>query len=143
MVGAVGRVSHVNEDNPEKLYIEFIDETIYGWFFRGKPLPSAWMEHNEPAQLNSNQKLIDVVTKITKKFFKTVDRGDLQTIKLLHYHHRIDIGGARNANGMTALQLACEKGYKEVINWLIEEAKVGIDVIGTRDFRAIHYAVRR
>lgn len=145
-VGAIARVTHVCEINPNtRVHVQFNDENLYNWVSSNFPLPSEWMEayHPDPATpaLISDQ-VTELVSKGIDLFFHAVDGGDLETIKKLHQHYRIEFD-AWKRGGRTALQVACEKNQKELAEWLINEAKVGLNVAGIQGFRAIHYAVQR
>ncbi len=93
-------------------------------------------------QPSPKEDFADCIAKLAGLFFKFLGNGDLQSVKELHKHHRIDLD-ALNCDGMTALQVASVKGHTEVVQWLITEVKVSVNTAGTNGFRAIHYAVQR
>jgi len=73
-------------------------------------------------------------------FFTAVEEGDLRNAKLLHDRHGVD-AKARNTDGKTALHLATQRGYKELIDWLLNEAHVDVDQTDLKGYRAIHFAI--
>lgn len=94
----------------------------------------------EPANPALKQVVAEWVSKGMDLFFNAVYEGDLETIKMLHNQHKIEYGARSKAEGMTALQLACEKGYTQLVQWLIDVAEVDLY---EPDKSAIHYAVER
>jgi len=144
VIGAIGRVTHIDEKDPDRLYVQFNDESLYKWVSRRILLPSVWMEDYAPEQPRPTLKeqVTGLVSKGIDLFFHAVDEGDLDTIKELRKHYRVDFD-AWKRDGKTALQLACEKNHKDLVEWFINEAKVGLDVNGIQGFRAIHYAAHR
>ena len=144
MTGAICRVTHIDEENPDKLFVLFNDESHYKWVSRHFPLPSDWMEEYTPESARSalKEQVTELAAKGIDLFFQAVDEGDLDTVKELHKYYRIDFD-AWKRDGKTALQLACEKNHKDLVEWFINEAQVGLDVNGIQCFRAIHYAVQR
>jgi len=100
------------------------------------------MELNEPAELTLEQQILDGVSKAAILFFKAVQEGNLTVVKIHHNHHEFNYNDRINSDGMTALQIACEKGYKNLVEWLIDEAKVDLDLASEKGFRAVHYAVK-
>lgn len=142
MKRAVGRVSHVSEENPAKVFVEFIGSASFKVMFLVTPLPSAWMECCEPVRPDPEAEIMECAAKVASLLFKAVDEGDLRLLKIYNKHSFINFD-ARNVDGITALQKACEKGHKEIVKWLIDEAKVDLNLAGEGGFRAIHYAVQR
>jgi len=144
---AIGRVTLVGEIDPDKLFVQFNDASLYKWVSRSTPFPSEWMEalNIKPNGLlypTPKEEVSNLVSKGIDLFFQAIDEGDLGAIKELHKRFSIDFD-ARNRDGMTALQVACEKNYKALARWLVSEAKVSLDLGGIQDFRAIHSAVQR
>lgn len=134
----------MNEDDPDRLYVHFDCDEIYHWLSKNEALPSGWMELVESVTEPAVEKtLAELIEKMVSLFFNAIDRGDLRTAKLLHLHHTV-VTGARNADGKTALQIACLKGYNEIVKWLIDEVKVDVEKPSSKTgFRPIHYAVHR
>ena len=118
-------------------------------FFGASPLSSTWMEpYCDPTKtaVQHEEYLTECTTKIDSlitSFFNAVDRGDLQLMKMLYTKLRIDLDALWNRRGMSALQVACERGYKNVVNWLIDIIKVDLNASDAEGLRAIHYAVER
>lgn len=142
MKGAVGRVSHVSEENSSKVFVDFVGTGSFKVNFLVTPLPSAWMERCEPVQPDPEAELMECAAKVASLLFKAVDEGNIQLLKIYNKHSFINFD-ARNVDGITALQKACEKGHKDIVKWLIVEAKVDFNLAGEGGFRAIHYAVQR
>ena len=141
MEGAVGRVTGVDEQDPEKLYIHFDNENIYKWLYKGNPLPSKWMELFDVAQPAFDRELVELAAKQMVLFFNAVKRGDLRTVKLLHKRHGVDIDVLDEVTTNTALQIASREGFKDLVEWLLEEAQAELEKPGYNDFRALHIAV--
>lgn len=145
MIGAIGRVTNINEDDADQLYVHFNDiGELSRLFYGAAPLSSAWMElyHQPIQQFSPEEELAECAVKVAALFFKFIESGDLQNAKTLHEHHKID-HDALNGDEMTALQVASNKGYTEVVQWLIGVVKVSVNAAGINGFRAIHYAVQR
>jgi hypothetical protein len=143
LIGASGRISHISEENPAQYYVNFDTDGIHKAVFLARPLPSAWMELNQPPKLTLEQEILDGVSKTAPLFIKAVQEGNLPAVKLLHNHHKFNYNARINSNGMTALQIACEKGYKDLVEWLLNEANVDLDKAAEKGFRAVHYAVQK
>lgn len=140
----IGRITEVNENDSGRLYVHFDGDEIYHWLSKNEALPSGWMELVESVTEPAIEKaLAELIEKAISLFFNAIDRGDLRTAKLLHLHHTV-VTDARNAEGKTALQIACLKGYKDMARWLIDEVKVDVEKPSSKTgFRPIHYAVHR
>jgi len=142
MIGAIGRVTKVDEDNPTKLYIHFDDVEIYQWLSKVKPLPSGWMELFGSTEPAAQKELNEWVEKGLILFFDAIKRGDLRAAKSVHMHHSA-VADARNEDGKTALHLACWNGYVDVVKWLLDEVKVNIEEEDEDGYLPIHYAVEK
>ena len=81
-----------------------------------------------------------LASKLVALFFTAVEEGDLRNAKLLHDRHGVD-AEARNPDGKTALHLATQRGYKELIDWLLNEAHVDVDQTDLKGYRATHFAI--
>lgn len=141
MEGAVGRVTGVDEQNPEKLYIQFDNDQIYKWLYKGNPLPSKWMELFDVAQPAFDRELVELAAKQMALFFNAVKRGDLRTLKLLHKRHGVDVDALDEGTKNTALQLASKAGFKDLVEWLLDEAQAELEKPGFNGCRALHCAV--
>lgn len=142
LIGAIGRVAEVNENDPSRLYVKFDDNEIYRWLSKRIALPSAWMKPFGMADLAVEKEIAASIKKTVSLFFNAVDRGDLSNAKIFHLHHTI-VADARNANGESALHVACIKGHKDIVEWLIDDVKVDIEKSSKIGHRPIHYAVRQ
>jgi len=137
---AVGRVVEIHPEDPLKVYVKFDNDEIHHWLPKSIHFSSSWLEKYETNHSDLEAELVEVVLKNVALFFKAVDRGDLRIAKLLHIRHGVDVD-TLNTDGETALQLASEKGHKEIVKWLLNETKVDIEKSNLNGFRAIHYAV--
>lgn len=142
MEGSIGRVTGIDPIDPDKHYILFDDDDIYQWLPKVKSLPSSWMESYETAQPLLDEDLVDWVAKGSILLFNAVDRGDLRIVKLLVLRHGLDVN-ARNADGMTPLQVACKEGYIEVVQWLLDSAGADMEAADSNGFRAIHHSLNK
>ena len=141
MEGTLGRVTRVSELDPEKLFIQFDNDQINKWLYKGNPLPSKWMELFETAQPSLDKELVELAAKQAALFFKAVKRGDLRTVKILHKRHGVDVDALDETSSYTALQLACQEGYKDIIQWLLDEAQADLEKPGCDGWRALNCAV--
>lgn len=134
----------MNEDDPGRLYVHFDCVEIYQWLSKNEALPSEWMELVESITEPAVEKaLAELIEKMVSLFFNAIDRGDLRTAKLLHLHNTV-VSDTRNADGKTALHIACLKGYKDMVKWLINDVVVDVEKPSSKTgFRPIHYAVHR
>ena len=101
------------------------------------------MELIQLAKPTLEQEILDGISKAAPLLLKAIQEGDLAAVKLLHNHHKFNYNARINSDGMTALQISCEKGYKNLVEWLIDEAKVDLDLAAEKGFRAVHYAVQK
>ena len=142
MKGVIGQVTGIDEEDPSgKLFIEFDDSEIYDWLPKSAPLPSAWMDLYETALPSYSKELQELASKEVTLFFQAADGGDLRTAKLLHCRHGVNADEARKPDGKTALHLASLKGHYDLVQWLLEKAKVNVNKPDNRGYSAIHYAV--
>lgn len=136
MKGAIGHVTGVNRKDPSgNLLVQFDDSETYDWL-----LPSAWMEPFQSPNPSIDKERLELASKQVALFFRAVEVGDLRNAKLIHDHHGVD-ADVRNPEGKTALHLASKKGYQELIEWLLNEAKVDVDQPDSKGNRAIHFAI--
>ena len=138
---AVGRVIEIHPEDPIKVYVQFDNDEIHNWLPKSMPFSSTWLEKYETNLPDLEAELVEVVSKNVTLFFKAVDRGDLRIAKLLHIWHGVDVD-TLNADGKTALHLACENGHKDIVKWLLNDTKVDIEKPSFNGLRAIHYAVK-
>ena len=73
-------------------------------------------------------------------FFRAVISGHLKIAKVLHNHRGVDTS-TQNWEGKTALHIACEKGHKDLVEWLLDQVGVNLEQRDIEGNRAIHYAV--
>ena len=132
-------MSEISNEDPSKLIVLFDDAGIYEWFSKREALPSGWIEHFGSTDFACEKEIAEAIEKIVSVFMNAVGRGDLRAAKLLHLHHTI-VADARNANGESALHVACTHGYKDIVEWLIDEVKVDLEKSSKIGHRPIHYA---
>jgi len=98
------------------------------------------MEPFQSPNPSIDKERLDLGAKLVALFFRAVGEGDLRNAKLIHERHGVD-AEARNPEGKTALHLATQKGYIELIDWLLDEAKVDVNQPNSKGYRAIHFAI--
>ncbi len=101
------------------------------------------MPKTQPAVKDDMVECTAKIRSLITLFFNAVYKGDLKIVQKLHKHLRMDLDNFSSDEGMTALQIACDRGHENVAEWLIYEAKADLnapDMIN--DSRAIHYAVK-
>ena len=135
-------MSGIVESDPEMLYIQLDDDKFFKWLPNDEFLPSRWMEPFETQQPSVEEEIVELIAKAVALFINAVNRGDLRVAKLLYNRSGVDVD-ARNADGRTALHVACQQGYKEIVDWLLDEAGADLEVTDKEGFRAIHHAVIR
>ena len=135
-------MSGIVESDPEMLYIQLDDDKFYKWLPKDEYLSSKWMEPFEILQPSVEEELVELISKGVALFINAVNRGDLRFAKLLLNRAGVDVN-ARNADGRTALHVACQQGHKEIIQWLLDVAKADLEVADNTGLRAIHHAVIR
>jgi len=140
--GSVGRVIGIDERDPSgKVFIRFDDAEIHQWLPTGVPLPSSWMDPYQSAHPAIDRELLELYSLELALFFKVVSEGDLRTAKLLYNRQPgVDVE-ARNPDGKTALHVASRKGHTNLVEWLLNEAKVDANKPDAKVYRAIHHAV--
>lgn len=142
MKGSVGRVIGIDGRDPSgKVFIRFDDPEIHQWLPTDVPLPSAWMDSFQSAHPAIDRELLELFSLESSLFFKAVSEGDLRTAKLL-YNRQLGVDAeARNSGGRTALHVASRKGHTDLVEWLLNEAKVDVNKSDVKGYRAIHHAV--
>ncbi len=86
--------------------------------------------------------LAEVDFKLAARFFDSVSKGDLFVAQLLHTRYGVELN-ARNAKGQNALHIACEKGYRDIVQWLLNQVHKGLEKVDNLGFCTIHHAVAR
>ncbi len=142
MIGSVGRVVKIDQRDPaNNVFVRFDDAEIHQWLPSNVSLPSAWMDPFYTAHSALNRELLDLFSWEFALFFKAVNEGDLRTAKIL-YNRQLGVDvETRNSDGKTVLHIASRKGHTDLVEWLVEEAKVDVDKPDLKGFRAIHLAI--
>jgi len=140
--GAIGRVTGFSSKNPDELFIQFDNYKIYDWMGRYSSVPSSWLEPYETIQPAVDEELVELDLKAVKLFIKAVYSGDLRTAKILHTRYGIDLDG-RNAEGQTALHIACHEGHTDIVRWLLDHVAIDLEKSDNLNQREIHHAVAR
>lgn len=131
-----------NLENPEELFIQFDDHTIYNWLGRFSSLSSSYLEAYQTVQPIVDQELAELDAKALELFIKAVYSGDLRTAKILYNRNGINLEG-RNADGQTALHVAIQQGHQEIVQWLLDTVGVDLEKSDNLNRREIHHAVTR
>ncbi len=77
-------------------------------------------------------------------FLKAVENGDLRGAQLLFEKgSKFIADAARNADERTALHVACVKGHKDIVQWLLDAVKMDLEKEDRNGFRAVHDAIQR
>ena len=100
------------------------------------------MDVIQPVNPDIEKERLNLASKLVALFFTAVEEGDLRSARLLRDRHGVD-AEARNPEGKTALHLATQRGYKELIDWLLDAALVDVDQPDLKGYQAIHFAIIR
>lgn len=125
-----------------KVVVQFDNDRVYNWFDRSRSLPVGWIEEFQSIRPAFNKEIDAWIAKGSDLFLKAVEIGDLRSAQLL-FKDRLVADAARNAIGKTALHVACIMGRKDVVLWLLDEAKMDLEKPDNSGFRAIHHAVQQ
>ena len=140
--GAVGRVTAIDIENPEKIYVLFDEDHIYHWLDKAKSLPSWWFEKHRTIQPAFDQEIETWIAKGSELFLKAVEIGDLRSAQLLFKKDKSVADAARNADGKDALHIGCTLGYKDLVRWLVDVVMMDVDKPGHDGLRPIHHTVK-
>jgi len=120
--------------------IQLDNHKIYEWMGKESYLPSSWLEHYETVQPIIDEQIVELELKVVNLFYDAVYAGGLRSIQLLYANYKMDLN-RRNADGQTALHLACREGHQDVVRWLTDQKEVDIEMEDNLGYRAIHHAV--
>ena len=90
-----------------------------------------------------DEELAELDAKVSNLFFDAVSMGDFRKAQLLHTRHGVDLNARRNADGQTALHIACHQGYQDIARFLFDNSSKLSDRADNLGYRPIHYAVLR
>jgi len=97
-------------------------ETVVGGHYSPECLPivnDESIEKEQSIQPGLDEEITSWIEKGSTLFFKTVEIGDLKSAQLLFKNDKV-VANARNADGKTALHVACIMGHKNIVEWLID-----------------------
>ena len=80
------------------------------------------------------------VERISYKLRKAVDNGDLQKLISIINLHKVNVN-SYSFCGMSAVQLACRDGQKEIVQWLLDQPETDLEKMGPAGHHAIYHAV--
>lgn len=90
-----------------------------------------------------DEELAELDAKVANLFFDAVFIGDFRKAQLFYDRHGVDLNVRRNADGQTALHIACNQGYQDIVRWLLNNGSKLSDKVDNMGYRPIHYAVLR
>ena len=140
--GLIGRISGIDENDADKLLVQFDNDQIYRWLDKSYPLPSGWMEPFKTSHPEQDEELAELIEKEQALFFRAVEKGNLRVAKLLYSRHSVDVD-AQNSLGTTSLHIACKYGFVDMVEWLIDEAQADTEKAIDSGHRAIHFAANK
>lgn len=129
--------------DPDKVLVQFDRDEIYNWLDKDKSLPSMWMKEFQTIQLSFDKEVDAWIEKGSDLFLKAIDIGDLKRADLLYKKDNVVADAARDSVGRTALHVACMRGQKEIVQWLLDGAKMDLEKPDHLGSRPIHYAVQQ
>ena len=100
------------------------------------------MENYRTIQPTFDQEIEAWILKGSKLFLKAVKIGDLRSAQLLFKKDNTVADAARNADGTNALHVACTKGYKDIVLWLVDVVMMDVEKPGNDGLRPIHHAIK-
>ena len=127
-------------EDASRVYVKF--DSDYSWPNKDKSLPSSWMEKFQTIQPAFSKEVDDWMEKGSSLFLTAIEIGDLRSAQLLFKKDNSVAKAVRNEDGKTALHIGCIKGYKDIVCWLIDDAKIDTEMPDHDDFRPIHRAIQ-
>jgi len=127
----------------------FAKELVSGGFYHPNFLPVVDAPYDKDPLASSSSEFLTMreiaawIDKGSSLFIKAIEIGDLRSAQFLFEKSEFIAHAARNADGKTALHVACIKGYKNIVLWLLEDVKVFLEQEDRGGFKAIHDAVKR
>jgi len=138
--GSIGRVTGIDMEDASRVYMKF--DRDFSWLDKDKSLPSSWMEKFQTIQPVFSREVDDWMAKGSSLFLTAIEIGDLRSAQLLFKKDNSVTEAVRNPDGKKALHIACIKGYKDIVCWLIDDAKIDTEMPDHDDFRPIHRAIQ-
>lgn len=106
-----------------------------------KDVSSRRMKPLAITQSSHENKQTELTAKHIALFIAAVDANSLDAVKFLYQLYGVGVN-ALSATGMTALHVACKEGFKDIVQWLLDEFDDEIEKPDVKGFRAIHSAVQ-
>ena len=128
-------------NDPGKLYVQFDRKGINERLIKGKSLPSCWMEEFQTIQPAFDKEIDAWIDQGSALLLKSVEIGDLRNAQRLFNEDKLIVDAARNADGRTILHVACLKGHKDSVRWLLDSVKADLEELNNGGFRAIHHSI--
>jgi len=76
-------------------------------------------------------------------FLKAIEIGDLKNAQVLYKKDNSVVDAALNSDGRTALHVACMRGQKDIVKWLLDDIKMDLEKPDNDGSRPIHHAVQQ
>ncbi len=73
---------------------------------------------------------------------EAIEKGDFETSQFLYIKDALVVN-ARSLEGKTALHVACIKGDKKIVKWLLKFVKMDTETPDDGGYTAIHHAVEQ
>jgi len=128
-------------NDPDKLYVQFDRKGINERLIKGKSLPSVRMEEFQTIQPAFDKEIDAWIDQGSALLLKSVEIGDLRNAQRLFNEDKLIVDAALNADGRTILHVACLKGHKDIVRWLLDSVKVQLEEPDDGGFRAIHHSI--
>ncbi len=134
MAGESGKVERIGDDY---IYLDFTEKEL-----ATRGMQPEWLEIL-PITTKLHDRLSKLSSKLGDLFVEAAQEGDLYLLKELVQHFKVskDVAHTSKPN-LTALHLACRRGRREVVEWLLSVQKVDLERADDKGRTAIYHAVK-
>lgn len=134
MAGEIGKVEKIDDDH---IYLHFMEKELLT-----PGMQPEWLEIL-PVTTKLHDRLSRLSSKLGDLFVEAAQEGDLYLVKELVIHFKVPKGVAHTSKpGFTALHMACRRGRREVVEWLLSAPKVDLEKADDKGRTAIYHAVK-